>query len=102
MSGELVLCLVIILGVRKDLSVETRVGPDTITTGHVTNEDFFRRISIQVPYRMLTRLYIRNKEIQCMVRLLPNGSTTSPILTKYHALIYSFNVTEMVYIHSSY
>ena len=50
LSGEPILCLTIIAGVREELSVETGIDQIVITTGDVTNNDFLTRISVWVNY----------------------------------------------------
>jgi len=39
-SGEVVLCLIIISGTREHLNIETGIDPTKITTGDVTDSDF--------------------------------------------------------------
>ena len=50
LSGEPVLCLIIIAGVREELSVETGIDPIAITTGDVTINDFLTRILVRANY----------------------------------------------------
>jgi len=95
LSGEPVLCLIIIAGVREKLSVETGIDPIAITTGDVTDEDFFdKNFGPGKLYPGGPTCVFKGKEIPCMVRWSPKGSITSPILAEALAHIDNFNVME--------
>ena len=88
------LCLIIISGIREELSVETRIDPTAITTGDVTDKDFFyKNFGPGKLYPGGPTCTFKGKEIPCMVRWSPKGSITSPILAEALAHIDSFNVT---------
>jgi len=87
-----VLCLVILAGVREELSVETGIDPIAITMGDVTDDDFFdKNFGPGKLYPGGPTCVFKGVEIPCMVRWSPKGSITSP---KAEALAHidSFNV----------
>ena len=93
LTGEPVLCLIIIAGVREELSVETGIDPTAKIVGNLTNDDFFdKNFGPGKLYPGGPTCNFKGKEIPCMVRWSPKGSITSPILAEALAHIDSFNV----------
>ena len=81
LSGEPVLCLVIIAGVKEMYEIETGIDIEADETGHPSDPDYFEK------NRGKGRMFptgpecvFQGKTIPCLVRWSPNGSITSDIL----------------------
>ena len=94
LSGEPVLCLVIITGVQEALNVESGIDPFfTETYGETSDVDYFDKNfghGKLFPGGPICKF--NNKEIPCMVRWTPKGSITSQILAEALQYIDSFDV----------
>ena len=94
LSGEPVLCLIVIPGVREQLSVETGIDPFVETTfGQANDPDYFDRN--YGPGKLFPggpSCTFQGKEIPCMVRWTPKGGITSEILAEALQHIDSYNV----------
>ena len=93
LSGEPVLCLVIISGVREHFNVETGIDPTKPVTGDVNDHDFIERnFGKGKLFPGGPSCKYRGKDIPCMVRWSPKGGITSHILADALAHIDSFDV----------
>lgn len=94
LSGEPVLCLVIIAGVQEALNVESGIDPfATETYGETSDVDYFdKNFGPGKLFPGGPTCKINNKEIPCMVRWTPKGSITSQILAESLQHIDSFEI----------
>jgi len=96
LSGEPVLCLVIIAGVQESLAVESGIDPFvTETHGDASDKDYFdRNFDPGKLFPGGPTCKFLGHDIPCMVRWSPKGSITSQILADALKHIDSFNVFE--------
>ena len=93
LSGEPVLCLIIISGVREHLNIETGIDPTKPILGDVNDENFIEQnFGPDKLFPGGPTCQFNGKEIPCMVRWSPKGSITSQILADSLAHIDSFQV----------
>ena len=94
LTGEPVLCLVILAGVQEVLSVESGIDPFvTQTYGDASDDDYFdRNYGTGKLFPGGPTCKFQGKEIPCMVRWTPKGSITSAILAEALAHIDSYGV----------
>ena len=93
LSGEPVLCLIIISGVREHLNIETGIDPTKPILGDVNDETFIdQNFGPGKLFPGGPTCKFGGKEIPCMVRWSPKGGITSQILADSLAHIDSFDV----------
>jgi hypothetical protein len=94
LTGEPVLCLVIIAGVKETLAVESGIDPFvTETFGDASDKDYFdKNFGPGKLFPGGPTCKFLNKDIPCMVRWTPKGSITSEILAEALAHIDSYGV----------
>ena len=93
LSGEPLLCLIIISGVREQLNIETGIDPTKSVMGDVNDEDFVdKNFGPGKIFPGGPTCSFGGQEIPCMVRWSPKGGITSQILADSLAHIDSFNV----------
>ena len=94
LTGDPVLCLVIIAGVREKLDVESGIDPFvTQTHGDASDKDYFdRNFGPGKLFPGGPTCKFLGKDIPCMVRWSPKGSITSQILADALKHIDSYNV----------
>ena len=81
LSGEPVLCLVMIAGVRELYKIETGIDADVDVIGHPSDPDYFEKNRGKGEiFHMCPECEYKGKTIPCLVRWSPNGSITSQIL----------------------
>ena len=93
LSGEPVLCLIVISGVRQHLNIETGIDPSKPVTGNVRDKEFIDKNF--GPGKLFPGgpiCHFRGKDIPCLVRWSPKGSITSQILADALAHIDSYSV----------
>jgi len=94
LTGEPVLCLVILAGVQEALSVESGIDPFVAQIYGDASDDYFfdRNYGPGKLYPGGPTCKFQGKEIPCMVRWTPKGSITSAILAEALEHIDSFGV----------
>jgi len=96
LTGEPVLCVIIIAGIQEKLNVESGIDPFvTETFGDASDKDYFdRNFGPGKLFPGGPTCTFLGKDIPCMVRWTPKGSITSQILADALAHIDSYNVYE--------
>ena len=93
LSGEAVLCLIIVSGTREHLNIETGIDPTKHTTGDVTDSDFIdKNFGKDKVFPGGPSYNFRGKTIPCMVRWSAKGGITSEILADSLAHLDSFDL----------
>ena len=93
LSGDPVLCLIIISGVREHLNIETGIDPTKPILGDVNDENFIdQNFGPGKLFPGGPTCKFGGKEILCMVRWSLKGGITSQILADSLAHINSFDV----------
>ena len=93
LSGNPVLCLLVISGVREDLNVFTGIDVGADVIGSPEDSDYFdKNFGPGKLYPGGPKCSFQGKEIPCMVRWSPKGGITSAILAEALAHIDSFDV----------
>ena len=95
LSGDPVLCVIIIAGKRENFGVETGIDPSSAIEGDIVDEDFFEKnYGHGKLFPSGPSCRFNDQDIPCLVRWSEKGGITSDILAECLEHIDSYNFFE--------
>jgi len=95
LSGDPVLCVIVIAGKRESFGVETGIDPSAVIEGDIVDDDFFdKNYGHGKLFPSGPSCHFNDQDIPCLVRWSEKGGITSEILAECLEHIDSYNVFE--------